>query len=230
MRLDKYLADSLSMTRSEIKQLIKKGVVLVNQGKATKPDLQVDSSKDEIAVNGRPVSYQQEYYYMFHKPAGCVTANYDANDRTVFDYMKGAKGKNLSAVGRLDKDTEGLLLITNDGSLNHRLMAPGFHVNKTYFCKLEKELTKEAADTLMKGVDIGDDKPTEPCTVEIGEACTCLLTIHEGRFHQVKRMLKAVDNQVLYLKRLSIGSLKLDDSLLPGQYRELSDEELRLFL
>lgn len=251
MRLDKYLADSLSVGRSDVKKLIKAGKVTINGERVSKPEIHVLDS-DTVLVNGKKISYQEFYYYMFHKPAGCVTANEDNREKTVFDYLKGIKGKGLSAVGRLDKDTEGLLIITNDGELNHRLMAPGKHVKKTYLCRLAKELMTEDVEKLRTGVDIGDEDVTLPalcCKIILDRANHeikqdelsllsdekdaepgCLLTITEGRFHQVKRMLKAVGNEVLYLKRISIGELMLDNDLEPGKYRELSESEISKML
>lgn len=233
MRLDKYLADALSVTRSDIKKIIKQGKVSVNGVKALKPEMHVNQS-DNVEVSGKTVDYQEYYYYMFYKPAGCVTANTDDKDRTVFEYLKAAKGKNLSAVGRLDKDTEGLLIITNDGNLNHQLMAPGKHVEKTYFCKLASELSDFDLEKLKSGINIGDEKDTMPAKCEKltleNDMPGCLLTIMEGRFHQVKRMLNAVNNEVLYLKRISIGKLELDSNLLPGEFRELAEKEISMLL
>ena len=146
----------------------------------------------------------------------------------MIDLIKDKKRKDLFPVGRLDKDTEGLLLITNDGDLAHRLLAPKKHVDKTYFVRLRDALSEEAGTKLETGVSIGEKKDTRPAKVERVDTDTILLTIQEGKFHQVKRMLQAVDNQVLYLKRITFGGLSLDEGLSPGEYRALSDEEVKL--
>ena len=213
-------------TRSQVKELVKKGMVSVNGEVIKKADYKFDESNAKVCVKDKEVSYQKFYYYMLHKPAGVVSATVDNYDKTVLDILKDAPGKDLFPVGRLDKDTEGLLLITNDGELSHNLLSPKKHVDKTYFVETREVITKEMADALEKGVDIGEDKPTMPAKVEILNDRNMKLTIKEGKFHQVKRMLKAVENEVVYLKRLSMGSLSLDEKLALGEYRSLTDEEL----
>ena len=248
VRLDKYLCDLGIGTRSQVKELIRKGLVCVNSLPAKKPELKVDENADTVTVQGKVCHYEKYSYYLLHKPAGVVSATEDKREKTVLSLLKDVNTKDLFPVGRLDKDTEGLLLLTNDGKLAHELLSPKKHVDKTYLAILRSPLTKEACRQLEEGVDIGDEKPTLPAKV-IYPATSCqddrllklveislqenrniehslLLTIHEGRFHQVKRMLQAVDNEVLYLKRLSFGSLLLDPSLAPGAFRSLTTEEL----
>ena len=163
---------------------------------------------------------------MLNKPAGVVSATTDNHDKTVLDLLKDAHGKDLFPVGRLDKDTEGLLLITNDGELSHNLLSPKKHVDKTYLVKTAESVTTEMVQALERGVDIGEEKLTLPAKVKVLEDKEIELTITEGKFHQVKRMLKAVDNEVVYLKRLSMGCLKLDETLKLGEYRELTEMEI----
>ena len=165
---------------------------------------------------------------MLHKPQGVVTATQDNHDKTVMDLLDSSiRRKNLFPVGRLDKDTEGLLLITNDGDLAHMLLSPKRHVDKTYLVHLEKSIDDDVLQKLENGVDIGEEKLTLPAKAEKISDKSIYLTIHEGKFHQVKRMLKAVDNEVVYLKRVTFGSLKLDESLETGAYRALTEEETR---
>ena len=217
VRLDKFLADAGKGTRSEVKKFIQKGQVQVNGVPAKKPELKVDPEKDTVVLSGETVGAAPEFvYYLLNKPAGCVSATEDRNDRTVMEYVPSDR-KGLFPVGRLDKDTEGLLLITDDGMLAHELLAPGKHVDKTYFVRVEGKLTVEKIKKLENGVDIG-----------LPEVYTELhLTIHEGKFHQVKRMMAAVETPVIYLKRISMGPLILPDDLKKGECRSLTDEELR---
>ena len=228
MRLDKFLCDSGYGTRSQVKQLIKAGRVLVNKSPCKQADLKIDNLKDVITVDGNACSYSEFVYYMFHKPAGCVCAVKDNVNKTVMEYLnKEDLRRDLFPVGRLDKDTEGLLLITNDGALSHRLLSPKKHVAKTYYVKIKEEISAAALDLLETGVDIGDEKKTLPAAVRIAGPKELFLTISEGRYHQIKRMLFAVGNEVVYLKRISMGSLCLDENLKPGEYRALTGEEIK---
>ena len=170
-----------------------------------------------------------EKYYMLNKPAGVVSAVTDTREKTVLDLLTGKKRKDLFPVGRLDKDTEGLLLITNDGELSHRLLSPSKHVDKTYFARIQGRATADDIRAFSEGIDIGDEKPALPAVLKIlktGDTSEVEITIQEGRFHQVKRMFEAVGKKVIYLKRLSMGSVVLDETLPPGGYRELTKEEL----
>ena len=227
IRLDKYLCEMEAGTRSEVKAFIKKGRVTVNGETAKAPEQKVDETRDTVTLDGHSFSYQKYFYYMLHKPAGVVTAVRDHHDQTVLDLLVDAPGKDLSPVGRLDKDTEGLLLITNDGALAHRLLSPVKHVPKTYLVHTKKPVTSQMCEKLEAGVEIGDETPTAPAKTKLlsDTDCGLLLTITEGRFHQVKRMLQAVGNEVVYLKRLSMGALVLDETLSKGSWRALTEEE-----
>lgn len=225
IRLDKFLCETGAGSRSEVKLLIKKGRVTVNGAVVKSPELKVEEHSDRVALDGNPLSYEKYVYYMLHKPAGFVTATQDRHEKTVMELLKDAPGKDLFPVGRLDKDTEGLLLITNDGALSHRLLSPAKHVDKTYLVRTAAAVTEEMLCRLEEGVDIGDEKPTLPAKAALTKEGDLLLTITEGRFHQVKRMLFAVGNEVVYLKRLSMGALTLDGRLSKGEYRALTEEE-----
>ena len=228
IRLDKYLADMGCGTRSQVKQEISKGRVTVNGTTVKRPEYKVDSASDQVCLAGEPVSYAKFEYYMLNKPAGVVSATKDPVEKTVLDLIDSRRA-DLFPAGRLDKDTEGLLLITNDGELAHRLLSPKKHVDKVYYACIEGRVTDEDVALFDAGLDIGDDKPTLPAVLEIirsDEKSEILLTIKEGRFHQVKRMFHAAGKEVLYLKRLQMGSLKLDERLSPGEYRELTEEEV----
>ncbi len=226
IRLDKFLCEMEMGTRSQVKELIKKGMVTVDGEVIKKADFKFDESKAKVFVKEKEVSYQKFYYYMLHKPAGVVSATVDNHDRTVMELLKNAPGKDLFPVGRLDKDTEGLLLITNDGELSHNLLSPKKHVDKTYLVETKESITEKMMQELEKGVDIGEDKPTMPAKVNLVEDKKLELTIREGKFHQVKRMLQAVENEVVYLKRLSMGSLVLDEKLGLGEFRCLTNQEI----
>ena len=230
IRLDKYLADMDMGTRSEIKKAIRQGMIKVDDVTVKKPELKVDADTQKIAVNGKEVVYRRMEYYMMNKPAGVVSATKDPKEKTVLDLFKGQRRKDLFPVGRLDKDTVGLLLVTNDGELSHRLLAPGKHVDKIYYAKIDGEVNSEDADAFAQGIDIGDEKLTLPARLEIltsGTESEIRLTIQEGRFHQVKRMFEARGKKVIYLRRESMGTLVLDPQLREGEYRPLTEEELK---
>ena len=229
VRLDKFLADAGAGTRSQVKGFLKKGLVTVNGEPARKPEQKISPETDLIVFQGTVLSYTEFYYYMLNKPSGYVSATDDNTAPTVLSLLKGAPGKDLFPVGRLDKDTEGLLLITNDGALAHRLLSPRHHVDKTYFVRADGAVTEDDCSRLEAGVDIGEDRLTLPAKAVLlssGPVSEVELTIHEGKFHQVKRMFQAVGKPVLYLRRLSMGSLTLDETLPPGQYRPLREEEI----
>ena len=234
IRLDKFLADAGYGTRSEVKKQLKSGIVSMNGTVCKKPEEKIDPARDVVTVSGKEVVYEAFSYYLFYKPAGCVTAKSDALHKTVMDYFPEIVRKSCSPVGRLDKDTEGLLLITNDGELNHHLMSPVHHVKKTYYAVLDGEVPVSAIQQFAEGVDIGDDKKTLPAELEIlpkqmqdtaNPVYHANLTISEGRFHQVQRMFETVGCHVVYLKRLSLGNLSLGE-LNPGEYRRLSEAEV----
>ena len=229
IRLDKYLANAGAGTRTEVKNKIRKGLVTVNGEVVKKPETKLDADRDEVCVGEKPLDYHKYEYYMFHKPADCVTATQDNLHQTVMDFISSGKKEELFPVGRLDKDTEGLLLITNDGALAHELLSPRKHVDKTYYAKVEGIVSETDRQAFLQGVDIGEEKPTLPAELEIlksAEISEVCLTIREGRFHQVKRMFEAVDKQVMYLKRLSMGAISLDEHLKKGEYRPLTREEI----
>lgn len=228
MRLDKFLSNAGEGSRSQVKILIKKGQVSVNGIKAKSGDDVIDENTDKIVCQGKKISLIKYRYFMLNKPAGVVSATEDHLDKTVLDCLTKEDARDMFPVGRLDKDTTGLMLLTNDGELSHNLLSPRKHVDKTYYVTCEKEVNEEQMEALRKGVDIGDDKITLPALAKLGKQSNELyLTIREGRFHQVKRMLQAVGNKVVALKRLSMGSLKLDETLKPGEYRPLTVEELQ---
>jgi len=229
LRLDKYLADMGIGTRSEIKEWIRKGRVKVNNEIINKPEKKVTTDKDKISFDDAEVGYVEYQYIMLNKPTGVVSATNDNVSNTVLDLIADKKCKDLFPVGRLDKDTEGLLLITNDGELAHQLLSPKKHVDKVYFARVRGIVTEEDRESFLLGVDINDEKLTLPAKLKIlhsDEISEIELTLHEGRFHQVKRMFEAIGKEVIYLKRLSMGNLQLDESLAPGEYRELTEQEL----
>lgn len=227
MRLDKFLANAGVGSRSQVKAMCKKGSVCVNGVVVKASDGNIDEAADCITVCGERITMFTNRYIMLHKPSGVVSATQDNYDRTVLDCIAPEYRKNLFPVGRLDKDTTGLLLLTDDGALSHALLSPRKHVDKVYHVTCERPVDKEQILKLEQGVDIGEEKMTLPAKVELTQAANCiLLTIHEGKFHQVKRMLRAVGNEVVQLKRLQMGSLILDGNLKPGEYRELTQEEL----
>lgn len=238
IRLDRYLADAGQGTRSEVKLLIKKGRVKIGDAVVKKPEQKVKES-DLVFVDGNAVSYKEFEYYMLHKPAGVVSATTDKKDKTVIELIKEDKRRDLFPVGRLDKDTEGLLLITNDGKLANELLSPKKHVSKTYYAVVDGVVDEETQSHFKEGVDIGDDELTKPAVLTVCEKqisdrdfleyeniSHVRITITEGRYHQIKRMFNAVGMNVLYLKRLSMGSLVLDEALPRGSYRCLTEKEI----
>lgn len=242
MRLDKYLCDCGIGTRSEVKNYISKGRVRVEfsgDGQNEEEHTAITKLKPEFAVtddmtivfDGEPVVYEQFRYYVLNKPAGYITATEDSKDPVVMELLKGVNLKGLSPVGRLDKDTEGLLLITDDGQLNHNLLSPKKHVDKTYYLRTDVKIPSTAVELFETGVDIGDEKMTMPAKLQILEdGFSARLTIQEGRFHQVKRMMEAVGCTVVYLKRESFGKLTLGDTVLGelaiGEFRKITREEI----
>lgn len=244
MRLEKYLSDCGIGTRSQCKIYIRQGMIRVNGDTVKNGAVQV-SEKDMVSFRDRPLTLQTNLYFMFHKPAGCICATKDEKQKTVPEYFPKELAKKLLIVGRLDKDTEGLLLLTDDGAFVHQLMSPKKHVEKTYYFKAYGSLPENACDMVESGMDIGDEKPTKPGRLEntgtvavqatregLGEPksviSTGYLTISEGRYHQVKRMLHAMGCEVFYLKRISIGNLSLDETLKPGEYRALTETERQM--
>lgn len=233
MRLDKFLTELNIGSRSQVKDFLRQGYVTVNGETVCQPDLQIRAESDRVTFQGRDLQYRRFEYYMLNKPKGCLSAARDPKAPTVLEFLPPGHKKDIFPVGRLDKDTEGLLLLTNDGDLAHRLLSPKKHVSKTYLAKIKRRLTDEEIARLEQGVELGEDGVTGPAFVTVlsdfpEEGDWIHLTISEGKFHQVKRMLEAVDNQVLYLKRIRFGALNLDPLLPAGQVRELTDAELKL--
>lgn len=254
MRLDRFLAEASVGTKKSVRNYVNEGKVTVNNQTILNPAIEINKEMDVIRYLGNRVIHTGKVYYMFHKPGGCITARKDNENKTVLDYFDADNKSRLFPVGRLDKDTEGLLLLTNDGELSHSLMHPDKHVQKTYFFWAFGSLSPEIRERLIAGVSIGQEEALawaikinvkeEGTYQELQEKMNSVtikdiskkpdtqpvvsgyITISEGRKHQVKRMLKAVGCYVAYLKRVSIGDLLLDESLKPGQYRELTEQEL----
>ena len=228
-RLDKVLAGTGRWSRREVKELIRQCRVTVDGRPASSPEEKVDPAAAKILVDGETVTWEQYVYIMLNKPAGLLSATEDSRQKTVLDLLPGElRRRGLAPVGRLDKDTEGLLLLTDDGELTHRLLSPKYHVDKVYFARVAGELTEADVAAFAAGITLGDGLVCRPAGLEILSADTCLVTLQEGKFHQVKRMLASRGKPVLCLKRLSMGALQLDDGLLPGQFRRLTGEEIRV--
>lgn len=259
MRLDKFLAESAVGSRRKVRVYIKEGSVKVNGDVITEPAIEINENFDVVEYLNDIVTHTGKVYYMFHKPAGCITARTDAVNKTVFDFLDDASMNGVFHVGRLDKDTEGLLLLTNDGEFEHKVMHPEKHVEKTYFFWALGSLDEEDKNQLEQGIFIGQDEEilTKPAKIGVEKfgvykelkhemaidninnidsihysqpVVSGYLTISEGRKHQVKRMLKAVGCYVVYLKRISIGRLTLDESLEKGKHRVLTKEEIQKVL
>lgn len=230
IRLDKYLADMGIGTRSQIKEAAKKGRILVNGQTEKKTDRKIMPGEDQVRFDGSLVGYVAMEYYMLNKPQGVVSATEDRKYPTVVELIVDRQRKDLFPVGRLDMDTEGLLLITNDGEMAHRLLSPAHHVDKQYYALIEGKLPEDARERMKEGVTLEDGTITRPAELEIlpekeGEFTRTFLTIHEGKFHQVKRMFEALGCKVAFLKRMSMGNLVLDETLKTGEYRPLTQEE-----
>ena len=236
IRLDKYLADMSIGTRQEVKKYIRQGRVKINEDIIKKPEYKIREDEDKITFDGAPVAYETFEYYMLNKPAGVISATEDKRDKTVLDLIKEKKRKDLFPVGRLDKDTEWLLLITNDGALAHRLLSPKKHVDKCYYAEISGGVTEDDVRVFKERINIGTQEepewtmPAELKILEKGTVSRIRLTIREGKFHQVKRMFLAVGKEVVYLKRERMGALVLDEELAPGEYRKLTDCELKSIL
>ena len=253
MRLDKFLADMNQGTRKELKQLIRKGLVTVDGVTVKDPGTAVTKTSD-IVLAGIPVVYNEYEYYMMNKPRGVITATEDARQETVLDLMAGEHRKDISPVGRLDKDTVGLLLITNDGQLNHQLLSPKHHVYKEYLARVSGKVTENDVKAFARGLFIEEGFRALPAQLKVqayreipAEAdfrdlamsnapgqdlpdgvTEITVVIQEGKYHQIKKMFHAIGKEVIYLQRIRMGSLELDPNLQEGQYRKLTDEEIRL--
>ncbi len=228
MRLDKYLADMGLGTRSEIKKAVRSGRVSVDGRTVTDPGTKV-GPEDAVLFDGTAVTYEPYVYYMLYKPAGVISASEDRRERTCVDLIDETRRRDLFPVGRLDRDTEGLLLITNDGDLCHRLLTPSRHVDKVYYARISGKVTEEDVRGFASGLQVDADFRAMPAQLRIlrsDSVSEVEIVIREGKFHQIKRMFRAVGKEVLYLKRLSMGSLTLDPALQPGTWRRLTAEEL----
>ncbi|MDN4526553.1 pseudouridine synthase [Fictibacillus fluitans] len=230
MRIDKLLANMGFGSRKEVKQLLKSGAVNVDETVVKDSKTKVDPNGQKVTVHGEEVIYQETIYLMMNKPPGVISATEDRAQETVIDLLE-EKDRVLSPfpVGRLDKDTEGLLILTNDGQLSHSLLSPKKHVPKTYFAKIDGFVTEEDAEAFKQGVTLEDGyltKPGELVILHSGENSEIQLTITEGKFHQVKRMFEAVGKKVTYLQRIRMGNLDLDEELKLGEYRVLTEDEL----
>ncbi len=229
MRLDKLLSHAGYGSRRDVKVLIKKSIVTVNDERVKKVNINVDPDKDTITINGETVIHEAYVYFMLNKPDGYLSATEDSSDPVVIDLIEGYEHYDLFPVGRLDKDTEGLLLITNDGIINHKLTSPNYDVPKTYFAEIKGVVTEEDIEQFSEGVVLDDGYLTKPGELKIndsGEISEIELTITEGKFHQVKRMFKSVGKEVIYLKRIQMGQINLDESLNLSEFRRLTEEEM----
>lgn len=226
-RLDKLLAGTGKWSRREVKALVRQGLVRVDGRLAACAEDKLDPAATVVTVAGETISLCRFTYVMLHKPAGVLTATEDRKQPTVLDLLPPELRRiGLAPVGRLDKDTEGLLLLTNDGELAHRLLSPKYHVEKRYLARVDGELSAADAEAFARGMTLGDGLECLPAGLEVLPDRVCIVTLREGKFHQVKRMLAARGAPVLYLKRLSMGPLTLDDSLAAGAYRLLRAEEI----
>lgn len=229
MRIDKYLSNSGIGTRKEVKQYIKNGLILLNDKVVLKSTQQVDENKDNIKFKNQEIIYKKYIYLMMNKPQGYISATKDYND-TVLDLLdEKFQNKDIFPVGRLDKDTEGLLILTNDGKLAHELLSPKKKVDKKYYAKVDNILSEEDIDKFKDGIYLEKEQYlTMPAKLEIISNYECYVYIKEGKYHQVKRMLKSCGKEVLYLKRISMGNVNLDETLDSGQYRELTEKEIEI--
>lgn len=226
-RLDKLLAGTGKWSRREVKALVRQGLVRVDGRLAASAEDKLDPAAAVVTVAGETISLRRFTYVMLHKPAGVLTATEDRKQPTVLDLLPPELRRiGLAPVGRLDKDTEGLLLLTNDGELAHRLLSPRYHVDKRYLARVDGELSAADTEAFARGMTLGDGLECLPAGLEVLPDRVCVVTLREGKFHQVKRMLAARGAPVLYLKRLSMGPLTLDDSLAAGAYRLLRAEEI----
>ena len=232
-RLDKVISNLGYGSRKEVKSMARKGLIQVDGETIKDSGMLVDPEEATIVVNGEEIFYREYIYLLMNKPDGVISATYDSREETVIDLLEVEHQVfEPFPVGRLDKDTVGLLLLTNDGELNHRLISPKYHVDKVYYAKIDKKVTEDDVAKFKKGITIDDGYTCKEATLKIlkasDEGSEIELTIQEGKFHQVKRMFEAVGKKVTYLKRISFGGISLDENLEEGEYRELTQEELDL--
>lgn len=228
VRVDKILSELGFGSRQDIKKYVKAGKIRINDNIVKKPEEKLNSEKDKLYFEGKEVEVEEFETFILYKPAGYVCATKDNVHKTVMELID-SKRKNIVPVGRLDLDTEGILILTNDGGLNHRLVSPSSHVDKTYYAVFEGKLDENAVEMTKNGLDIGEGEVSKPAKLEIISDNEILLTIHEGKFHQVKRMVKALGGEVTYLKRVAFGGLKLDDlKLNKGESRKITEIEMEM--
>ena len=228
VRVDKILSELGFGSRQEIKKYVKAGKIRINDNIVKKPEEKLNSEKDKLYFEGKEVEVEEFETFILYKPAGYVCATKDNVHKTVMELID-SKRKNIVPVGRLDLDTEGILILTNDGSLNHRLVSPSSHVDKTYYAVFEGKLNENAVEMTKNGLDIGEGEVSKTAKLEIISDNEILLTIHEGKFHQVKRMVKALGGEVTYLKRVAFGGLRLDDlKLNKGESRKITEIEMEM--
>ena len=231
MRLDKFLKENGICSRSEAKKILKQGLVVVNGAVIKDSDFKIDENNDVISYDGQVINYQEYVYLMVNKPAGVICATEDYKDRTILDLVNEYKHKSLFPFGRLDKDSVGLVILSNNGQLAHELLSPKKHVDKKYYLKIKGKLTGEDVEAFKEGIVLEDGYKCKSAILEIvssEDISECYATISEGKFHQLKRMFAMLGKEVVYLKRISFGSLKLDESLKKGEYRLLTEEEIEL--
>ena len=228
VRVDKILSELGFGSRQEIKKYVKAGKIRINDNIVKKPEEKLNSEVDKLFFEGKEVEVEEFETFILYKPAGYVCATKDNVHKTVMELID-SKRKNIVPVGRLDLDTEGILILTNDGDLNHRLVSPSSHVDKTYYAIFEGRLNENAVEMTKNGLDIGEGEVSKPANLEIISSNEIMLTIHEGKFHQVKRMVKALGGEVTYLKRVAFGGLRLDDlKLKKGESRKITDIEMEM--
>lgn len=228
VRVDKILSELGFGSRQEIKKYVKAGKIRINDNIVKKPEEKLNSEVDKLFFEGKEVEVEEFETFILYKPAGYVCATKDNVHKTVMELID-SKRKNIVPVGRLDLDTEGILILTNDGDLNHRLVSPSSHVDKTYYAIFEGELNENAVEMTKNGLDIGEGEVSKPAKLEIISSNEIILTIHEGKFHQVKRMVKALGGEVTYLKRVAFGGLRLDDlKLKKGESRKITEIEMEM--
>lgn len=230
MRLDKFLSEMNIASRREIKESAKKGRIRVNNQIVKNADMKISVDLDKVFFDNKEIRYIEYEYFLMNKPKGVVSATKDNRDKTVIDLIKTNVRNDLFPVGRLDKDTEGLLVITNDGDMAHKLLSPSNHIRKIYYAKILGVVTDEDVEKFKKGLTLADKTVTKPADLKIiksGDISEIELTIYEGKYHQVKRMFASVGKHVEFLKRICMGDLYLDDNLKTGEYRKMTDDELR---
>ncbi|MDK1671282.1 pseudouridine synthase [Staphylococcus saprophyticus] len=228
MRLDKFLSNMGVGTRTEVKQRLKKKQVTIDDKVETSSKKQINPELEIVKVNDQKIDFVNKVYLMLNKPKDYISATTDEQHKTVLDLIEDYRYLDLFPVGRLDKDTEGLLLITNDGQFNHELMSPGKHVAKTYEVISQKNITKNDINAFKVGIELNEGLAKPAKLVQGDELNKSFVTIYEGRYHQVKRMFHAIDNEVLALKRIRIGDLQLDSTLASGEYRHLTQQDFKL--